>query len=294
MAGAIRSGCGVGRTKPFPLERKELSCGGGWVGWRVLAERLGLAGAAQTFSDEQSQFLVSHLPSWCPRRFRNLRSKLRGIFGRGHFELYWGGWAATAAFARFLLKVLHQVASCCVLCFVFTWQSTWIRRSLVSGRRPRRFGQTLRHYNPTHRRPIETRADLARHASYSKDGAGDGTRTRDVQLGKLAFFQLNYSRSTPSVSITETATCVQPRNCQPENPRFYRRKYRYSFLKTKRKESVQPCWRKRHQHTSRFHCVIGRFRLSASGVVCEMNGAQGAHIPVLGLKVHAPVAHSAN
>jgi hypothetical protein len=29
-------------------------------------------------------------------------------------------------------------------------------------------------------------------------------------------------------------------------------------------------------------------------VVCEMNGAQGAHIPVLGLKVHAPVAQSAN
>ena len=28
-----------------------------------------------------------------------------------------------------------------------------------------------------------------------KDGAGDGTRTRDVQLGKLAFYQLNYSRS---------------------------------------------------------------------------------------------------
>ena len=28
-----------------------------------------------------------------------------------------------------------------------------------------------------------------------KNGAGDGTRTRDVQLGKLAFYQLNYSRS---------------------------------------------------------------------------------------------------
>ena len=25
--------------------------------------------------------------------------------------------------------------------------------------------------------------------SYRKDGAGDGTRTRDVQLGKLAFFR---------------------------------------------------------------------------------------------------------
>ena len=28
-----------------------------------------------------------------------------------------------------------------------------------------------------------------------ENGAGDGTRTRDVQLGKLAFYQLNYSRS---------------------------------------------------------------------------------------------------
>ena len=27
-------------------------------------------------------------------------------------------------------------------------------------------------------------------------GAGDGTRTRDVQLGKLAFYQLNYARQT--------------------------------------------------------------------------------------------------
>jgi hypothetical protein len=43
---------------------------------------------------------------------------------------------------------------------------------------------------------------------------------------------------------------------QPENPRFYRRKYGYSFQKTKSKESVQPCWRRRH-HRTRFPCVIG-------------------------------------
>jgi hypothetical protein len=51
---------------------------------------------------------------------------------------------------------------------VFTWRSTLIRRSLVSGRYRRHFGQTLRHYNPTHRRPIETnetKADSARHAN---------------------------------------------------------------------------------------------------------------------------------
>jgi hypothetical protein len=44
------------------------------------------------------------------------------------------------------------------------------------------------------------------------DGAGDGTRTRDVQLGKLAFFQLNYSRSVDSLSVAETATCAQHQN----------------------------------------------------------------------------------
>ena len=37
-----------------------------------------------------------------------------------------------------------------------------------------------------------------------KDGAGDGVRTRDVQLGKLAFFQLNYSRSASVLNIART------------------------------------------------------------------------------------------
>ena len=29
---------------------------------------------------------------------------------------------------------------------------------------------------------------------HPKNGAGDGTRTRDIQLGKLTFYQLNYTR----------------------------------------------------------------------------------------------------
>src|ERR1017187_664873 len=35
IAGAIRAGCEIGRTKPLSLESKELACGGawGWPGW---------------------------------------------------------------------------------------------------------------------------------------------------------------------------------------------------------------------------------------------------------------------
>ena len=42
-------------------------------------------------------------------------------------------------------------------------------------------------------------------------GAGDGTRTHDVQLGKLAFYQLNYARVT--WSIPPTSCQVQPARC---------------------------------------------------------------------------------
>ena len=40
-------------------------------------------------------------------------------------------------------------------------------------------------------------------ASRCKDGAGDGNRTRDVQLGKLAFYQLNYSRTYLTVILRQ-------------------------------------------------------------------------------------------
>ncbi len=44
------------------------------------------------------------------------------------------------------------------------------------------------------RHDIETQA-AAFHNSHSKTGAGDGTRTRDPQLGRLMLYQLSYSRS---------------------------------------------------------------------------------------------------
>jgi hypothetical protein len=50
------------------------------------------------------------------------------------------------------------------------------------------------------RRPFETKNGLPRSADrylgygFLSHRAGDGTRTHDVQLGKLAFYQLNYAR----------------------------------------------------------------------------------------------------
>ena len=35
---------------------------------------------------------------------------------------------------------------------------------------------------------------LPRRALLPKSGAGDGTRTRDIDLGKVALYQLSYSR----------------------------------------------------------------------------------------------------
>jgi hypothetical protein len=46
-----------------------------------------------------------------------------------------------------------------------------------------------------------------------KDGAGDGTRTRDVQLGKLAFYRLNYSRSTNIINIAQSVAYTPMENC---------------------------------------------------------------------------------
>jgi hypothetical protein len=42
--------------------------------------------------------------------------------------------------------------------------------------------------------PAPVRGPLARHCSTITYRAGDRTRTGDVQLGKLAFYQLNYAR----------------------------------------------------------------------------------------------------
>src|ERR1017187_9366729 len=58
-------------------------------------------------------------------------------------------------------------------------------------------------------------------------------------LRKLAFYQLNYSRSASTLNIAKQSLARQAKIEEPENPRFYRRKYRYSFQKTTRMESVQ-------------------------------------------------------
>src|ERR1035437_2017419 len=71
-------------------------------------------------------------------------------------------------------------------------------------------------------------------------------------LRKLAFYQLNYSRSIGTSNIAKSIDCARGKIAEYENPRFYRLKYRYSFQRTKCKESVPPCWRKRHHRSSRF------------------------------------------
>ena len=49
--------------------------------------------------------------------------------------------------------------------------------------------------------------------------AGDGTRTRDVQLGKLAFYQLNYARTLlTSTSPKLSVGLVGGKRFAPERP----------------------------------------------------------------------------
>ena len=39
--------------------------------------------------------------------------------------------------------------------------------------------------------------------------AGDGTRTRDIKLGRLALYQLSYSRKCFELQIENAACCEQ-------------------------------------------------------------------------------------
>jgi hypothetical protein len=41
------------------------------------------------------------------------------------------------------------------------------------------------------------------------DGAGDGIRTRDIDLGKVALYQLSYSRPTENPIVTQNRTGVK-------------------------------------------------------------------------------------
>jgi hypothetical protein len=41
-------------------------------------------------------------------------------------------------------------------------------------------------------------------------GAGDGIRTRDIDLGKVALYQLSYSRSRGTTIMASLAPTVKP------------------------------------------------------------------------------------
>jgi hypothetical protein len=42
---------------------------------------------------------------------------------------------------------------------------------------------------------LQTSALPLGYVAFAKNGAGNGTRTRDINLGKVALYQLSYSRS---------------------------------------------------------------------------------------------------
>src|SRR6266436_10140625 len=66
-----------------------------------------------------------------------------------------------------------------------------------SNRRPRPYqGRALPTELPGHTRQWSTTAPTLRHHSHGQIGAGNGTRTRDPELGRLALYQLSYSRKT--------------------------------------------------------------------------------------------------
>jgi hypothetical protein len=64
--------------------------------------------------------------------------------------------------------------------------------------------------------------------------------------GKLAFFQLNYSRSVDSLSVAETATCAQHQNPPAWESQILPPKVALFILKTKRKGFAPPGLKKGH------------------------------------------------
>jgi hypothetical protein len=47
------------------------------------------------------------------------------------------------------------------------------------------------------------------------DGAGDETRTRDIQLGRLALYQLSYSRSANLREYRDGPSAQRSECCRP-------------------------------------------------------------------------------
>src|SRR5438309_938691 len=52
-------------------------------------------------------------------------------------------------------------------------------------------------------------------------GAGDGTRTRDIQLGRLALYQLSYSRAPNRIPSLDRQCSRRPSSTQSEPPSPY-------------------------------------------------------------------------
>ena len=52
-------------------------------------------------------------------------------------------------------------------------------------------------------RIIVRKSDVFIKEGEEENGAGDGSRTRDIELGKLAFYPLNYSRSFSKIAYQQ-------------------------------------------------------------------------------------------
>ena len=75
--------------------------------------------------------------------------------------------------------------------------------------------EEVHHPGGKHERPDDFSSGRSNHCDTSgSTGAGDGTRTHDVQLGKLAFYQLNYARTSgrypPTFLPATTASGLTP------------------------------------------------------------------------------------
>lgn len=77
----------------------------------------------------------------------------------------------------------------------------------------------LRKMTHTKRRPNDRNLGFGK--GEKETGAGDESRTRDLNLGKVALYQLSYSRSEEDANFTESESLVkQPAQIFAESSRF--------------------------------------------------------------------------
>ena len=106
----------------------------------------------------------------------------------------WVSWhdapATSAPWSRGTWRHPVRVSEADVVCV-----GSWVQGLLVVGQHP--IARTGERQHKLARRPCPL---AALRASKKGSGAGDEIRTRDIQLGRLALYQLSYSRVTPMIA----------------------------------------------------------------------------------------------